>query len=523
MQGVWVGMKRWLVGSCLLGHLVALGAMTLDRVGDTLYATGAVGGEDYSLFKRHLSQPGLLRLALVESPGGDLWTALRVGEIVREGDLDTVAVGNCISACAVMFVAGKNRSFGVGRAPGSTLLGIHGGYNKDSGRYATGIGPSIYAFFRRQIGEAMNDGLINEAIYGFKDARGLLVLREIERNLPEAAEALLCLDIYKPSTCKRQEGKDAFTVGLVTQRATVALDLPPSMQLQLTYFGQPVEDAPFDLPKWALEVRSLFCGNSDCSALEDALMKFSGAPRHRAIAWDAGLASGGPATSVQFAAGASTPEQAIARALMGCNQNGGKPKLCRVLSLDDQDLRPMFERQSRQTQVALAELPHASSRALAEERKDFCSGEVSQRESLEQERYDSTAPCALLGVERIDTSELAQMLRNGSPPIVVDVSPGVGMVPGAFALLGAGLSFDDAAKEVKLHQRFEGLLRAAAPDLSQPLVFYGGDRGGWLSANGALRAVQVGFTRVYWYRGGLPAWTAAGLPTVGKMALGVVY
>ena len=97
------------------------------------------------------------------------------------------------------------------------------------------------------------------------------------------------------------------------------------------------------------------------------------------------------------------------------------------------------------------------------------------------------------------------------------------MVPGAFALLGAGLSFDDAAKEVKLHQRFEGLLRAAAPDLSQPLVFYGGDRGGWLSANGALRAVQVGFTRVYWYRGGLPAWTAAGLPTVGKMALGVVY
>lgn len=523
MRGVWGGMKKWLVGICLLGHLMALEAMTLERVGDTLYATGSVGGEDYLLFKRHLSQAGLRRLVLVESPGGDLWTALRVGEIVREGDLDTFAVGECISACAVMFVGGKNRSFGLGRSPATTLLGIHGGYNKDSGHFASGVGPSIYAFFRRQVGAAMQDGLINEAIYGFKDARGLLVFREIERNPPEVSEALLCLNILKPTTCKRQNGKDAFAVGLVTQRATVALELPPSMQLQLTYFGQPVQEAPFDLAKWTQEVRSLFCRSTDCTALEDALTKFSGAPRHRAIAWDAGLVSNVLATRVQFTAGASTPEQAIAQALLGCNQSGGKPKLCHVLSLDDQDLRPMFERQSRQTQETVAQLPPALSGALAEERKDYCSGEVSRRKSLEQEGFDTAAPCALLGVERIDTSQLAQMFSRDSHPIVVDVSPDAGMVPGAFALLGAGVSFDDSAKEVELHRRFEGLLRAAAPDPSQPLVFYGGARGGWLSANGALRAVQAGFTRVYWYRGGLPAWTAAGLPTVGKTALGVVY
>lgn len=523
MSGVWGGVKRWLVGISLLGHWVSPGAMTLERVGDTLYATGAVGGDDYLLFKQHLSRPGLRRLALVESPGGDLWTALRVGEIVREGDLDTVAVGKCISACSVIFVAGKNRSFGLGRSPGTTLLGVHGGYNKDSGRYASGVGPSLYAFFRRQIGVAMNDGLINEAIYGFKDARGLLILRETERNSPEVSEALLCLNMYETSTCKRQAGKDAFTVGLVTQRATVALDLPPSMQLQLTYFGQTVEEEPFDFQKWTQEVRPLFCRDRDCSALENALMKFSEAPGHRAIAWDAGLASDGPATRLQFTAGASTPELAVVQALMGCNQSTGKPKLCRVLSLDDQDLRPMLERQLLQTLAADLQLPSVSSGALAEERKDFCGGEVSQRKSLERESYGTAAPCGLVGVERIDTSELVQMLKNGPPPIVVDVSTSAGMVPGAIALLGAGLSFDDPVKEAELHQRFEGLLRSAAPDASQPLVFYGGDRGGWLSANGALRAVQVGFTRVYWYRGGLPAWTAVGLPTVGKVAQGVVY
>lgn len=523
MRSVWGGMKMWLVGITLMGHWVAPGAMTLERVGDTLYATGVVGGEDYLLFKQHLSQPGLRRLALVESPGGDLWTALRVGEIVREGGFDTVAVGQCISACTVIFVAGKSRSFGLGRSPGATLLGIHGGYNKDSGRYASGVGPSLYAFFRRQIGVGMNDGLINEAIYGFKDARGLLILRETERNPPEASEALLCLNSYETSTCKRQKGKDAFTVGLVTQRATVAMDLPPSMQLRLTYFGQPVEDAPFDLQKWTQEVRPLFCRDRDCSALENALMKFSEAPGHRAIAWDAGLAAEGPATTVQFTAGASTPEQAVVQAIMGCNQSSGKPKLCRVLSLDDQDLRPVSDRQLRQTLEADVQLPLASNGALAEERKDFCSGEVSQRKSLEQEGYGTAAPCALVGAERIDTSGLLQMLKSDPPPVVVDVSASTGMLPGAIVLLGAGLSFDDPVKEAELHQRFEGLLQSAAPDPSQPLVFYGGERGGWLSANGALRAVQAGFTRVYWYRGGLPAWTAAGLPTVGKVAQGVVY
>jgi len=32
-------------------------------------------------------------------------------------------------------------------------------------------------------------------------------------------------------------------------------------------------------------------------------------------------------------------------------------------------------------------------------------------------------------------------------------------------------------------------------------------------AYAALRAVAAGYGKVYWYRGGIEAWTAAGLPT----------
>ena len=36
------------------------------------------------------------------------------------------------------------------------------------------------------------------------------------------------------------------------------------------------------------------------------------------------------------------------------------------------------------------------------------------------------------------------------------------------------------------------------------------------SYNLASQAVAAGYTAVYWYRGGINAWTAAGLPTVPR-------
>jgi PQQ-dependent catabolism-associated CXXCW motif protein len=45
-----------------------------------------------------------------------------------------------------------------------------------------------------------------------------------------------------------------------------------------------------------------------------------------------------------------------------------------------------------------------------------------------------------------------------------------------------------------------------------PLVFFCQGPYCWESYNAALRARAGGFPNVYWYRGGLTAWQAAGLP-----------
>ena len=47
-------------------------------------------------------------------------------------------------------------------------------------------------------------------------------------------------------------------------------------------------------------------------------------------------------------------------------------------------------------------------------------------------------------------------------------------------------------------------------DKSRAIVFFCSSVRCWLSYNAALRAVRLGYAGVYWYRGGIAAWLAAG-------------
>ena len=50
-----------------------------------------------------------------------------------------------------------------------------------------------------------------------------------------------------PARCTRHEGKDAFTLGIVTQRETETVTLPESMRDKPMFFGQALGEAPADL------------------------------------------------------------------------------------------------------------------------------------------------------------------------------------------------------------------------------------------------------------------------------------
>jgi rhodanese-related sulfurtransferase len=83
-------------------------------------------------------------------------------------------------------------------------------------------------------------------------------------------------------------------------------------------------------------------------------------------------------------------------------------------------------------------------------------------------------------------------------------------LPGAIGLnyCGIGGSFVDDV-QVRLRSKLHEL---TGGDLNHPIVAVGWNSERFDGRNLALRLVALGYTQVYWYRGGREAWEVNGLP-----------
>jgi hypothetical protein len=113
----------------VLLNTVAAGAMTMDVRGDQLIATGRIVPDDAARFRTLVAaNPNLKAVVLWNSPGGSAAANDAMTEIIESRGLNTVVAGFCVSACAMIFLAGKDRSYGDLEPIGSTSLGFHASY-----------------------------------------------------------------------------------------------------------------------------------------------------------------------------------------------------------------------------------------------------------------------------------------------------------------------------------------------------------------------------------------------------------
>ncbi|MSP00735.1 MAG: hypothetical protein EXR07_06765 [Acetobacteraceae bacterium] len=150
--------------------------------------------------------------------------------------------------------------------------------------------------------------------------------------------------------------------------------------------------------------------------------------------------------------------------------------------------------------------PRAS---FADENVDYG---VAPTTALRVSDFDAPTPTRIEGARTITTAGLHQLLASGRAPLLVDVIGGeqAFSLPNAVWLRDAGVGRhidDDVQAWFDYH-----LARLTAGDKSRPLVIFCASRMCWLAHNATLRAVDLGFTEVYWYRGGRDSWQAAGLP-----------
>jgi PQQ-dependent catabolism-associated CXXCW motif protein len=133
-----------------------------------------------------------------------------------------------------------------------------------------------------------------------------------------------------------------------------------------------------------------------------------------------------------------------------------------------------------------------------------------------QANVGSPTPTSIPAPARVVTTpELIRALNSASPTpfLLIDVLDGAphATIRGAVRMpvAGHGGSFSDANQQAVVAQ----LAQVTGGKRDTPLVFFCLGPICWESYNAALRARQAGYQRVYWYRGGLEAWMAAGQPT----------
>lgn len=147
--------------------------------------------------------------------------------------------------------------------------------------------------------------------------------------------------------------------------------------------------------------------------------------------------------------------------------------------------------------------------AFAEETVDYG---IPPTNTLHLHDFDAPTPTRVDGAHTVTTVELRRMMTSASPPVLIDVIGGAQTVslPNAVWLRDAGVGRhldDDVQAWLDLH-----LSRLTGHDKSRPLVFFCASRMCWLAHNATLRALDLGYTNVHWYRGGRDSWQAAGLP-----------
>lgn len=212
--------------------------------------------------------------------------------------------------------------------------------------------------------------------------------------------------------------------------------------------------------------------------------------------------------------GLETAEQAARAASMRCLRAHGVP--CRVWRINGDEVLPAYAAATKQSASALAKLPaNLSGTVFGGEDLD---GKVPATSSLRSgaEVHGATPMDAPRGSKTILTIDLVKLYKAEPKLVVLDVlhakSFKKSTLPQTSWIYGAG--WEDSALNKDIKANLVKAMRSIARSKDTPIVTYCSNRDCWLSWNAAMRLVESGYKRVYWYRGGLEAWHAAQLPLV---------
>jgi len=138
--------------------------------------------------------------------------------VIEEHNLDTVVSGFCVSACAMIFLAGTNRYFGDGEPLALTSLGFHSTYARGGG--GAGLDRRKASLKQRVLertGGKIDPALVDRWL-AIEDQRSTVRFRYPDAK---ATTVFFCAIGHDPNqgrfqSCEGIAGTDALASGIIT-------------------------------------------------------------------------------------------------------------------------------------------------------------------------------------------------------------------------------------------------------------------------------------------------------------------
>ena len=126
--------------------------------------------------------------------------------------------------------------------------------------------------------------------------------------------------------------------------------------------------------------------------------------------------------------------------------------------------------------------------------------------------FAAETPASLVGVKTVSAAEAKKMQDAGTPLIDTRVAAEYAekTIKGA-----KSVPYKEAsAKEVGFDGSKDTFDLSKLPsDKAAAVVFFCNAGECWKSYKASVSAQKAGYTKIFWFRGGMPEWVAAGLPT----------
>jgi hypothetical protein len=203
----------------------AASAMTMTVASDQLIASGSIDAEDGARFRALVTAyPNITTVVLHDSPGGVTSANLMIAAAIEARGLDTVVTGYCVSACAMVFLSGTNRSFGDLEPLASTSLGFHGNYVRGtlgSERYLQALKNRVL----RRTGGKIDPALVDRWLH-LTDNRSSIRFRYPGEEAATAPTTFFCAAGRPPNggdyaNCEPIAGTNALASGIITSTRIV--------------------------------------------------------------------------------------------------------------------------------------------------------------------------------------------------------------------------------------------------------------------------------------------------------------